>query len=94
MSLPLRLPWDKAQDRWATDIQPILNFPPNNGVLLKNIKLINGVTTINHLLGRMQQGWIRTDQDADANIHRSAAFNSLTLQLTSSAAVTISLWVY
>lgn len=94
MSLPLRLPWQLAQDRWASEINPILQFPPNNGLLLKNVSLKTGVNVINHLLGRTQQGYSFTDQDAAANIHRNAPFNNLTLTLTSDADVTISLWVF
>ena len=42
----------------------------------------------------MQQGWIISDQSAAASIYRSAAFNDLTLTLTSSAPCTINLVVY
>lgn len=94
MSLPLRLNWDMAQDRWATELQPIINLPPNQGRLIKNVPLINGVTVVSHKLGRVQQGWIIADQDAAAQIYRSAAFNNLTLTLTSNAAVNINIWVF
>lgn len=94
MSLPLRLNWDRAQDLWSSDINPVLNLPPNQGLLLKNIPLINGVTVINHKLGRVMQGWSIIDQDAQASIYRSAALNNLTLTLTSNAACNVSLWVF
>lgn len=94
MSLPLRLPWTLASDRWATDINPVLQLPPNQGLLLKNIPLATGVNVINHLLGRNQQGWILTDMDAPVTVYRSQPFNNLTLTLTSSGNVNVSIWAY
>lgn len=92
--LPLRLTWDKASDRWKSEIQPVVNYPPNQGILLTNQTLINGVTVINHLLGKTQQGWIITDITSAATIYRSQPFNNLTLTLTSNAATTCSIWCY
>lgn len=92
--LPLRLPFSLLQDRWATIINPVVNFAPNQGLLLKNIPLANGTTVINHKLQRMQQGWIIIDQDAAASIYRSQPLNDLTLTLHSSATCNISLWVF
>ena len=92
--LPLRLPWTLAQDRWSSDINPVLALPPNQGLLLPNVSLSSGVNIINHKLGKTQQGWILTDQQASADIYRSAPFNNLTLTLTSSADTMISLWVF
>ncbi len=94
MALPLRLPWEKAQDRWATDLNPVIDFAPTQGILLTNQALKDGVTVLNHLLGRQQQGWMITDINGPATIYRSQPFNSLTLTLTSSAAVTCNIWVY
>lgn len=94
MALPLRLPWKLAEDRWASDINPVINFPPNNGILLKNIAIVTGVNVINHLLQRNQQGWIVNDIDAPVTLYRSQPFNNLTLTLTSSGSANISLWVW
>ena len=92
--LPLRLPWNRAEDRWANVLEPVLSLPPNQGILRKNIPISAGVNVINTLLGQTQQGWIIVDQDGPATIYRSQPFNNLTLTLTSSAACNISLWVY
>jgi len=92
--LPLRLPWNQAEDRWATALEPILALPPNQGILLKDVKLSTGANTVNTYLGRQAQGWIVTDQTAAATVYRSQPFNSLTLTLTSSAPTTVSLWVF
>lgn len=82
------------QSRWSTLINPILNQPLNAGNILTGIDLISGVTVVNHLLGRQMQGWFIVDQDAVASIYRSAAMNDLTLTLTSSAAVTVNIFVF
>lgn len=82
------------QTRWKALLGPILSNPANQGLLLQNVKLINGVTVVNHLLGREMQGWIIADIDGAATIYRSAKMNDLTLTLTSNAAVTVSLEVF
>lgn len=82
------------QSTWASQINPVLANPLVNGQLLTGQALINGVTVVNHLLSRQMQGWIIVDQDAAANIYRSAPLNTQTLTLTSNAATTIALWVF
>lgn len=94
MALPRQLPWDQAQTKWASQIDPVLSEPIINGNLLSNVQLNNGVTVIDHLLSRMQQGWVITDMQGAATVYRSSPFNNLTLSLTSNAAITISLWVF
>lgn len=82
------------QSAWASIIDPFLKNPIFKGNILKSVALINGVTIINHLLSREQQGYIITDQNAAASIYRSAAFNDKTLTLASNAAVVVNLYVY
>lgn len=82
------------QSQWATEIDPVITNPSNQAILLKNINLNNGVTVVNHKLGRLPQGWRIVDITGAATIYRSAAFNNLTLTLTSNAAVTIALEVF
>ena len=83
------------QSQWRSQLNPLLALPILNGVLLQNQSLITGANKINHLLSRMQTGWIITDQNAGAaQIYRSQPFNTQTLTLTSSAPVIISLWVF
>lgn len=94
MALPLRLPWTLAQDRWASQLNSVIQFAPTQGILLKNIPLVPGSNVINHLLSRQQQGWVITDQDTAAIIYRSAPLNASTLTLTSDIPVTIALWVF
>lgn len=87
-------PFMLMQTSWKSQLDPVLANPVISGIQLNNVLLATGVTSINHLLGRMMQGWFITDQNASAAIYRSLAFNAKTLTLTSSAPVTVSLWVY
>jgi hypothetical protein len=82
------------QNQWATQINPVIANPVNNVSVLQNVSLINGVNVINHKLGQQQQGWFLVDQQGIASVYRSAPFNKITLQLTSSAAVTVSIGVF
>lgn len=68
--------------------------PLNSVTILKNVPLNNGITIINHLLGRMQQGWFLVDVDGAATVYRSSAFNNTVLTLTSNAAVNCSIGVF
>lgn len=82
------------QTQWASELNPFLANPLNGVSILEGVSLINGVTVINHLLGQKQQGWFLLDINGAATIYRSAPFNSTTLTLTSSAAVTVNIGVF
>ena len=84
----------RMQNQWATQINPVIANPMNQARIIQNIALADGVTVINHQLGRNQQGWLLIDIQGDATVYRSAPFNSQTLTLTSSAAVTVSIGVF
>lgn len=96
------LPWLSTQDsglsKGLTIWRQILNVfkaqPYLNGNILTGIDLKIGANVIYHNLGQPQTGWVLTDITGIATIYRSAQFNSKTLTLTSSAAVTINLWVF
>lgn len=94
MQLPIKLPLELMQTKWASILNPFIAIPFLNGQLLTGIVLVNGVTVINHKLSRMQQGYVVTDQNASAAIYRSQPLNSTTLTLTSNASVTVALWVF
>ncbi len=94
MQLPLNLETGQMQTRWKSLLDPVLTNPLNNASNLTDITLINGITVINHQLGRVMQGWFITDINGAAQIYRSAPFNALTLTLTSNAVVTVSLGVF
>ncbi len=82
------------QSSWKSQLDPVLANPMNDILILKNISLINGVNVINHLLGRLMQGWILIDVNGAATIYRSAPLSDKTLTLTSSAIVTVSIGVF
>lgn len=83
------------QSTWSAQLNPILALPILSGVQITGIAISSGsAVAINHLLGRNQQGWVITDQNAQARIARIAPFNNKTLTLSSDAAVTVSVWVY
>lgn len=92
--LPQKLPWDLAQTQWASQLNPLIKNQLTQGILLTNISLINGVSVINHLLGRMQVGWLITDLNAAAIIYRSQPLNDKTLTLTSDAACVANIWMF
>ncbi len=98
MLLPKVFTEDQAlsliQSKWAAIINPVLTNAANNSNLLTGIALINGVTVVNHLLGRMMQGWSIVDINGAATIYRSQPLNNLTLTLTSNAAVTVAIEVF
>ena len=96
MGLPLNLNLSAMSTRWKAIIDPFLGNPSNSSNILSNVSLIEGTNVINHKLGRSMQGWFITDQQGAANIYRpnTAPFNSLTLTLISSAAVTVNLGVF
>lgn len=88
------IPFQLMQSAWSSQINPLLKNPSLQNLILPNIALSNGATTINHMLGRMMQGWRIIDINGAATIYRSQPLNSLTLTLTSNAAVTVSLEVF
>lgn len=82
------------QSSWTSQLNPVLGNPATNPTILKNVALVSGVNVINHKLQQQQQGWFLTDLDAPVTIYRSAAFNNLTLTLTSSGPATVSIGVF
>ena len=99
MALPLQktdiLPLSLIQTQWKAQLDPVLANPMTNMLILRDVVLVSGMNTINHKLGRMQQGWVLLDvQGPVNNLYRSAPFNNLTLTLTSTAGVTVSIGVF
>lgn len=87
----------QLQTNWASLINPVLSAPILQGLMLKNVALTTGDTSINHLLGRTLQGWVITRKRAAASIYDKQDSNGMadkTLVLTSDADVTVDLWVF
>jgi hypothetical protein len=85
------------QTSWASQLNPLLNLPLNNGIVLENIQLASGSNTINHKLGRNLNGWFITRQRSAATIYDTQDSNpnpSQTLVLNASAGVTVNIFVF
>lgn len=91
----------KFQDKETTQLQDNVGLVLNqiakkaliDGVQLKDVALESGSNRINHKLGRQPEGWVIVDRNGTATVYRTA-WDANTLTFTSSAAVTISLWVF
>lgn len=87
----------QMQTVWAGVLNPILANPLLNGRIVKDVALVNGDTTFNHLLGRKLQGWFITRISAAATIYDKQSTNAtpqLTLVLNSSASATVDVYVF
>ena len=85
------------QTSWASLINPAINAPLANGLVLKSIQLVSGVNVINHLLGHKLQGWSIVRKRAAADIYDtqdSSANPALTLTLVSSAPAVVDIYVF
>ena len=101
MSLPIYLTQNKdlglMQTGWAQQLNPVIQNPLTQGILLKNVPLVSGANVINHLLGRKLQGWIVTRIQGAFTLYDTQSSNpmpELTLQLVSSAASQVDLYVF
>lgn len=94
MGLPQKLPYDLMLTNWATQLDPLIKSPINQGNLVTNVKIKTGVNVINHKLSRKQVGYFIADITGPALLYRTADFNNLTLTLTSTGDCMISLWVF
>lgn len=85
------------QTTWGSQLNPLLAAPLNNGLMLENVILASGANVINHKLGRKLKGWLITRIRASATIYDTQDTNqrpNLTLNLTSSANVTVDIFVF
>lgn len=101
MSLPIFKTDDKdislLQTNWAQQLNPVIEFPPNKGTILKSVHLVTGANIINHKLGRNLQGWYIVRQRSAASVYDTQDNNqmsNLTLYLTSSANVIVDILVF
>ena len=92
-----KLPWDLANPKWASALNPLLANPLLNGRILNGIVVASGANTINHGLQRKLQGYFVILNNANVTFYDSQATNQyqdLTLVLNASGAATISLYVF
>lgn len=79
------------QEKWATIIEPVLNQPHNQAVILKGV-VLSSSGVINHTLGRKLVGWHIIRQRGDATVYDSQDTNSFpdkTLLLRASSGVSV-----
>ena len=94
MQLSPSLPWDLAQTKWASILNPIIALPILQGNLVSDIVLkASTAQVINHGLQRQPKGWFLVDNTANAVIWRTA-WSTLTITLTASANTTVAIWVF
>lgn len=96
-NLSPHLSWELANPRWASTLNPLLANPLVGGRLLNGVVLILGANTINHGLGRKLQGYFVVMNSTSSTFYDSQSTNQrpeLTLVLNSSAATTVSLYVF
>lgn len=95
MALPQKMSLDMMQNTWATALNPVIANPIVQGLPINNILLNANTPKVIHIpLGRVQQGWIITDNLAFCQVKRTQPFNSQNLTLESDADTTISIWCY
>lgn len=82
------------QSKWSSLLNVLLNKPLSNAGILKDVSLVTGSNTVNHLLGRKMQGWMISDLDTAAQIYRTEPLNDKTVTLNSSANCVVTLVVY
>ncbi len=94
MQLPILSSLTALVTQWKAILDPLLAKPISDVQILPNVSINNGVTTIDHKLNRLMQGWFIVDINAPATIYRSQPLNDKTLTLTSSGACIVNIGVF
>jgi hypothetical protein len=85
------------QTSWSQELNPLLRNPVSSGRILKFVTLETGNNVVNHGLGRKLQGWFIVRQRATGSFYDTQDQNErpqLTLNLVSSATVTVDIFVF
>ena len=86
---PIRL----LQDAVEATLRSVTGRPIIDGGLLLDIELASGDNAVDHKLGRLLRGYIVVKRSAACDIYNKD-IDTRTLILNSSAAVTVTLWVF
>ena len=88
----------RVQENVTRTLDDITGRDLLGGIILTDIALVTGrINEVSHLLGDTLTGWMIVDQNAQADIWRDPAVNQndkLTLNLRTSADVTVKIWVF
>ena len=88
---------NRLQSHIKTTLNPLLELPISDGVMLKNQTIETTDTEINHGLGREYEGFIITRLKTNATIYESATDNpskSLYILLKASGAATADIYIF
>lgn len=80
------------QENVAGVLDPLVRIPILDGVQF-SAPLVTGSNRLAHPLQRIPLGWITVDRNGVATVYRTA-WDSRTITLTASAAVTLQIWIY
>lgn len=83
----------KLQRNIETAVNQVLRNPLLDGRLIPDVNLISGNTKIEHKLARNLRGYLVIDRNNGATIYTTSKDENY-LTLNSSAAITVSLWVF
>lgn len=95
--LSSQMPWELANPKWASSLNPLLANPLMNGRLLEGVTVASGANTVNHGLARKLRGYFVVRNNSAVTFYDSQSSNQrpdLTLLLNASGAATISLYVF
>lgn len=90
--------FQQMQNKWASQLNPVLANALVNGRLVRNQTLVSGTNVINHGLGRNLVGWFVTRlRGSYVQLFDTQDINSmpaLTLNLNSSGNVVVDIYVF
>jgi hypothetical protein len=84
---------NEVQDNVAEVVQYLSGNAVIDGLLLTGIVLSSGSNKVAHKLNRKPLGWIVVDRNSSVTIYSTSSTEKF-LNLTTSAAVTVSLWIF
>lgn len=89
--------FQRLQSQWSSQLNPMLANPSLQSSILKNVQLITGSNTVNHLLGRKLVGWRIVRKRGPGSIYDTQDANqapNLTLLLTTDTDISVDIEVF
>lgn len=88
---------NRLQSHIKTTLNPLLQLPISDGVLLKDLEIGTSDTRVNHGLGREFEGFILTKLNANAAVYESTTANPSKdryILLKAGSAVTVDIYFF